>query len=42
MKIEKNYFKQDFYKLMYNYVFGKTIENIMKQVNINMVTNYFR
>ena len=34
-----NDFKKDFFKLMINSIYGKTIENLRKRINIRLVNN---
>ena len=38
-KEAKNAFKKDYFKLMNNTVFGKTLENLRKRINLKLTSN---
>ena len=34
-----NGFEKDFFKLMINFVYGKTMENLRKRINVRLINN---
>ena len=34
-----NSFEKDFFKLMINVIYGKTMENLRKRINVRLVSN---
>ena len=36
---DANYFEKDFFKLIINSVYGKTMENLRKRINVRLVDN---
>ena len=38
-RINAAVFKKDFFKLMINSVYGKTMENLQKRINMRLVNN---
>ena len=34
-----NDFKRDFFKLMINFVYGKTMKNLLKRINVRIINN---
>ena len=39
IRINAAVFKKDFFKLMINSVYGKTMENLQKRINMRLVNN---
>ena len=36
-----NHFENDFFKLMINSVYGKTMENLQKRINVRLINNAY-